>query len=111
VPLVAAFLAVKVALAPGLRRGRLLRPGAGGSPLPSFGRKLFMLAHASISVPSTEKCSSESSALTRCWFSTAAMNWTAISPAISRSRFFVNTVTSHTTASSDNPTNQQNTRL
>jgi hypothetical protein len=35
----------------------LLRPGVGGSPEPSFGRKLFMLAHASNSVPSTEKCS------------------------------------------------------
>lgn len=31
-----------------------LRPGPGGSPEPSFGRKLFMLAHASIIVPSTE---------------------------------------------------------
>jgi hypothetical protein len=29
-----------------------LDPGAGGSPLPSFGRKFFMLAHASIKVPS-----------------------------------------------------------
>src|SRR6266702_3545780 len=37
-----------------------LRPGAGGSPEPSFGLKLFMLAHASINVPSTEKCSSDS---------------------------------------------------
>jgi hypothetical protein len=32
-----------------------LRPGAGGSPEPSFGRKLFIDAQASISVPSTEK--------------------------------------------------------
>src|SRR5215469_12130470 len=48
VRLVAAFLAVKIALAPGLRRGRLLRPAAGGSPLPSFGRKLFMLANTEI---------------------------------------------------------------
>ena len=32
--------------------------------LPSLGRKLFCEAHASISVPSTEKCSSDSSGLT-----------------------------------------------
>src|SRR4029077_8949323 len=54
-----------------------------------------MLAHASISVPSTEKWSSDSSVLTRSWFSTAAMNLLAMSPAIRRSRFLVNTVTSH----------------
>src|SRR6266403_5090130 len=88
-----------------------LRPGAGGSPLPSFGRKLFMLAHASISVPSTEKWSSDSNVLTRSWLSTAAMNCAAMSPAISRSRFLVNTVTSHTAASCDSPTNQRNNRL
>jgi hypothetical protein len=52
--LIAALLTAKVALAPSLGWGRLLRPGAGGSPPPSFGRKLFMLAHASISVPSPE---------------------------------------------------------
>jgi hypothetical protein len=32
-----------------------LRPGAGGVPEPSFGRKLFRLAQAWISVPSTEE--------------------------------------------------------
>ena len=31
-----------------------LRPGPGGVPPPSFGRKLFMLAQATIRVPSTE---------------------------------------------------------
>jgi hypothetical protein len=30
-------------------------PEAGGSPEPSFGRKLFIDAHASTNVPSTEK--------------------------------------------------------
>ena len=70
-----------------------------------------MLAHASIRVPSTEKWSSDSSLLTRSWFSTAAMNCAAMSPSISRSRFLVNTVTSHTAASSDSPTNQRNSRL
>jgi hypothetical protein len=38
-----------------------LRPGPGGSAEPSFGRKLFIDAQASISVPSTEKCSLDSS--------------------------------------------------
>lgn len=32
-------------------------PSAGGSPEPSFGLTLFINAHASISVPSTEKWS------------------------------------------------------
>ena len=37
-----------------------LRPASGGGPDPSFGRKLLVLAQASSSVPSTEKCSVES---------------------------------------------------
>ena len=51
VGVIAALLAMEVALA--------VAPGAGGSPEPSFGRKLFMRAQAWISVPSTEKCSSD----------------------------------------------------
>ena len=39
-------------------------PAGGSSSASSFGLKLFMLAQASISVPSTVKCSSDSSALT-----------------------------------------------
>ena len=70
-----------------------------------------MLAHASISVPSTEKWSSDSSALTGSWFRTAAMNLRAMSPSIRRSRFLVNTLTSHTAVSNDSPTNQRNSRL
>jgi hypothetical protein len=88
-----------------------LRPASGGEPLPSFGRKLFMLAHASISVPSTEKWSSDSSAFTSGRLSTLAMNLAAISPSISRSRFLVNTVASQISASIDSPTNQRNSRL
>lgn len=42
-----------------------LRPPIGGAPLPSFGRKRFIEAHASISVPSTEKCSDDSNGVTR----------------------------------------------
>ena len=41
-----------------------LRPGPGGSPEPSFGRKLLRLAQASSKVPSTEKCSLDNKALT-----------------------------------------------
>src|SRR5688572_8560510 len=50
---VGAALAVEVAPSP-------LRPGAEGPPEPSFGRKLFIDAQASISVPSTLKCSVDS---------------------------------------------------
>jgi hypothetical protein len=45
------------------------------SPLPSLGRKLFCEAQASISVPSTEKCSSDSSGLTSEWLRSLAMNF------------------------------------
>ena len=88
-----------------------LRPGAGGSPEPSFGRKLFIDAQAWISVPSTEKCSSDKSALTLGCASTARRNLAAISPSSSRSRFLVNTVTSQIASSTPNPTNQRNKRL
>jgi hypothetical protein len=76
-----------------------------------LGLKLFMLAQASIKVPSTEKWSSDSNALTRGWLSNAARNLAAMSPAKSRSRFLVNTVTSQIGASIDKPTNQRNSRL
>lgn len=49
-----------------------------------------MEAHALISVPSTEKCSSDSSGLTSDWARTAAMNLRDISVVSRRSRFFVN---------------------
>jgi hypothetical protein len=52
---------VFAALAMKSRKSRsLLRPGPGGSPEPSLGRKLFGLAQASSKVPSTEKCSLDS---------------------------------------------------
>src|ERR1700709_1031463 len=89
----------------------LLRRAAGGSPEPSFGLKLFMLAQASIMVPSTEKCSSDSSGLTCGSIRIAARKRCAISPSSRRSRFLVNTVTSHTEASIDRPTNQRNMML
>src|SRR2546429_8898181 len=75
------------------------------SPLPSLGRKLFCEAQASISVPSTEKCSSDNSGLT--WMvQSLVMNLANTSPFCSRSRFFVNTVGSHTGSSGESPTNQ-----
>jgi hypothetical protein len=54
-----------------------LRPGAGGSSLASRARKLFKLAHASTSVPSTEKWSSERKRFTWAWRSTASRNFAA----------------------------------
>ena len=71
----------------------------------------FIDAHALMSVPSTEKCSSDSSAFTRGCASTAARTLAAMSPSSSRSRFLVKTVTSQTGASIDRPTNQRNSRL
>jgi hypothetical protein len=53
-----------------------------------LGLKLFSDAHASIKVPSTEKCSLDNSRFTRGWASTAARNLAAMSPCSSRSRFF-----------------------
>jgi hypothetical protein len=53
-----------------------------------FGLKLFIDAQAWIKVPSTEKCSLDSSRLTRGCDSTASRNLAAISPSRSRSRFF-----------------------
>src|SRR3546814_15059369 len=54
---------------------------------PSFGRKLLCDAHASISVPSTVKCSSDSSSRRRACASTAPRNLAATSPSSTRSRF------------------------
>src|SRR6266699_270980 len=62
------------------------------SPLPSLGRKLLCEAHASMSVPSTEKCSSDNSGLTCGWFRSLVMNLINTSPFCSRSRFFVKVV-------------------
>jgi len=59
-------------------------------------RKLFMLAHAFMRVPSTEKCSSDTKACTRGRFSTAAMNAAAMSPSSKRSRFLLKTVGTQT---------------
>jgi hypothetical protein len=90
-------------------RPALRPPSFGGSLLPSFGTKLFMLAQASISVPSTEKCSLDKSLRTSGKFKTPAMNLAATSPPKRRSRFLQNTVASGSSA--DKPANQRNRRL
>ena len=81
-------------------------PGAslGASPGPSvpgglpsvFGWKLFMEAQALISVPSTEKCSSDKSGATSRCARIAAITLRAMSVVSSRSRFLVNTVGTQT---------------
>src|SRR4051794_8426469 len=59
-----------------------LRPPVGGSlpSPPSLGLRLFRLAQASMSVPSTEKCCDDSSRLTWGWVKMAPRNLAAISP-------------------------------
>jgi len=87
-----------------------LRPGPGGSSPPSLRRKLFRLAQAPISVPSTEKCSLDNSRFTSGKATSSARKRCATSPASSRSRFFENTLASHTGSSTPSPTNQRNRR-
>ena len=83
-----------------LRPPRRRRPLPEGGLRPAFGTKLFMLAQASISVPSTEKCSLDSWLRTCGRLRTLAKNLAAISPSSSRSRFLQKTVASHTGSSS-----------
>ena len=73
--------------------------------------KLFCDAQASISVPSTEKCSSDKSGFTWGWFRSLVMNFVKMSPFWSRSRFLVNVVGSHIGSSGAKPTNQRYRRL
>jgi hypothetical protein len=88
-----------------------LRPCDGGSSEPSLARKLFIDAQAATCVPSTEKCSSDKSPRTPSWFNSSARNLCATSASSSRSRFFVNTVGTHTGSSTPSPTNQRYSRL
>jgi hypothetical protein len=62
-------------------------------------------------VPSTEKCSSDSSGLTCGWFRSLVMNFVNTSPFCSRSRFLVKVVGSQTGSSGESPTNQRYRRL
>src|SRR5229473_2153557 len=70
-----------------------IAPAAGTLPSSpgSLGLKLFSEAQASISVPSTEKCSLDRSLFTRGWASKADRSCAAIAPSRSRSRFFEKT--------------------
>src|SRR5207249_9907279 len=83
--------------------------GVGGDA--SFRWKLLRLAHASINVPSTVKCSSDRKPRPRAWANTRSKKTRATSPASNRSRFFVNTVASQTGSSISRPTNQRKSRL
>jgi hypothetical protein len=85
-----------------------LRPGDGGSPEPSLGRKLFIDAHAFNSVPSTEKCSALNSPFTSGRPMSEARNPCAIACVSRRSRFLEKVEASKTASSSDSPTNQRN---
>ena len=71
--------------------------------------KALLSAHASISVPSTVKCSSDIN-LFACSF-TSAKNCCATSLFNSRSRFLLNTAWFHTASSISRPTNQRNSKL
>src|SRR5487761_2606242 len=77
----------------------------------SLGRTLFWPAHAWISVPSTEKCSFESSPALSASVITSVKNDSITSFSSNRSRFFENTEWSHTVSSMARPTNQRNSRL
>ncbi len=83
-------------------------PRMGGS---FFALKLRRLTHAWIRVPSTLKCSLLSRCFAWACFTTARRSRSETSPAISRSRFLVNTVTSQTASSIVSPTNQRKSRL
>jgi hypothetical protein len=85
-------------------------PEPGGVSPPSLRRKLFWLAQAWISVPSTEKCSLDKSRFTSGRASSSARKRCATSPASSRSRFFEKLLASHTGSSTPSPTNQRNKR-
>src|SRR6266850_2338681 len=71
------------------RRKSTSPPGPGAWPVPSFGRKLLWLAQASISVPSTVKCSSDINGLALS--STRWKNDSATSSFSKRSRFLLYT--------------------
>ncbi len=72
-------------------------PDGGGD----FGWNDLWLAQAWISVPSTEKCSSDISARTRGCVMIAVSSCCATSPSSSRSRFLLKVLASHTGASID----------
>lgn len=87
------------------------RPGSSsGGIFPALGWKLFIDAHALTSVPSTEKCSSDSRGATSRWARIAAITLRDISVVSSRSRYLLKTVGTRTGSSIPRPTNQRNNR-
>ena len=72
---------------------------------------LVTAAHDSISVPSTPKCSFDSSRASRALRTIRRMSLRATFASISRSRLFVNVEWSQIGSSIDSPTNQRNSRL
>jgi hypothetical protein len=97
------------------RAGRAAAPrdeGVDGADLVDHGRAAESAAApageypddmAATCVPSTEKCSSDKSPRTSLWFNSSARNLCATSALRSRSRFFVNTVGTHTGSSTPSP--------
>jgi len=74
-------------------------------------RMLLWLAQALISVPSTLKCSPDSSPRCSAMFTVALKSSVTASCSMSRSRFLLNTEWVHTASSMDRPTNQRKSRL
>lgn len=91
------------------RVARIIRRWRGGSA--SLRLKLFCPAQASISVPSTVKCSSDSSSCSRAYAKTCSKKACATSPSSKRSRFLLNVEGSQTGSSICKPTNYRNSRL
>jgi hypothetical protein len=75
-----------------------------------LGLNLLSLAHTSISVPSTVKCSSDRAGGPSLGENAFEERW-ATYPSSNRWRFFVNTVASRTGSSMFRPTNQRKSRL
>ncbi|QKR98288.1 hypothetical protein F9288_00435 [Sphingomonas sp. CL5.1] len=92
VRIVAALVAAEIDLG-------ITTAGAVAGRASSLGRKLFMLQHASMSVPSTEKWSLDSRRFTRDNARIDDKKRTATSPSRSRSRFFEKVEASHTRSS------------
>lgn len=90
---------VRSAACPPRKLRPLLRLDPGGSPDPSFERKLLGLAQASNSIPATGKCSIEQQPLDPLIGGSAAGRLRAISPSISLPRFFVKFVAFQTGSS------------
>lgn len=79
--------------------------------VPTFGWKLFIDAQSLTNVPSTEKCSSDSSSATSQCATIAAIIFLDITEVSNRSRFLPKTVGTHSGSSIAKPTSQRNMKL